>query len=488
MDNINYNIIVCYCNKNGIGRDNTIPWRISDDLKHFKMITTTNSIQSEHKSNTVIMGRKTWESLPSECRPLSDRYNIVLSSKTKFKDSDKVHYINSNIDATIEYINEMHKLKLISNNVFIIGGEEIYKQFMENHIDLINKIYVTELYSTITCDKFFSKIDMDKFRIDKISEFKKDKSINYRYLTYHKRLDSIKYINIEEQQYIDLIKNILQNGLSRDDRTGEGTLSIFAPYTMKFNLKDTFPLCTLKKGFFRAVFEELMLYIRGQTDNNILKEKNIHIWDGNTTREFLDKRGLTHLPEGDMGETYGFNMRHYGGEYVNCKTKYEKKNGFDQLEYVIHEIKHNPYSRRILINLWNPKTAENASLPSCLHQYQFYVDTKNKTLNLQIYLRSSDVFLANNWNTCTGALFVHLLCNLKDINLTPGTLSVICGDAHIYKNHIELSKQMITRESYPYGKLIIKKKVDKIEEFTYEDINIIGYKSHSNDLKGKMAI
>jgi len=486
MSNINFNIIVCYCNKNGIGRENTIPWRISDDLKHFKLITTG---QNEYNlPNTVIMGRKTWESLPRECRPLKDRYNIVLSSKKNFQDSDRVHYINSNINATIDYINELNDKQEISNNVFIIGGEEIYKQFMENYIDLIDKIYVTELYSTITCDKYFPKIDTNKFKITKVSEFKKDKSINYRYLTYQKRTDMSKYINKEEQQYIDLIDNILQNGLSRDDRTGEGTISIFAPYTMKFNLNDTFPLCTLKKGFFRAVFEELMLYIRGQTDNGILQEKNIHIWDGNTTREFLDKRGLTELPEGDMGETYGFNMRHYGGNYVNCKTKYDKKNGFDQLEYVINEIKHNPYSRRILINLWNPKTAENAALPSCLHQYQFYVDTKNKTLNLQIYLRSSDVFLANNWNACTGALFVHLLCNLKDINLTPGILSMVCGDAHIYKNHIELSKQMITRESYPYGKLIVKKKVDKIEEFTYEDINIIGYKSHPNDLKGKMAV
>ena len=129
---------------------------------------------------------------------------------------------------------------------------------------------------------------------------------------------------------------------------------------MKYNLEDTFPLCTLKRGFLRAVFEELLLYIRGQTDNNILKEKNIHIWDGNTTREFLDKRGLTHLPEGDMGETYGFNMRHYGGKYENCKTKYEENNGFDQLKYVINEIKNNPHSRRILINLWNPKTTCNA--------------------------------------------------------------------------------------------------------------------------------
>ena len=325
------------------------------------------------------------------------------------------------------------------------------------------------------------------YNINKVSEFKKDKSSYYRYIVYEKR-NNDKYINNEEEQYINLIKNILHNGLQRNDRTGEGTLSIFSPNKLTFDLRETFPLCTLKKGFFRAIFEELMLYIRGQTDNNILNEKKIHIWDGNTTREFLDKRGLQHLPDGDMGETYGFNMRHYGGKYINCKTKYDKNEGFDQLNYIINEIKNNPYSRRILINLWNPKTTHNAALPSCLHQYQFYVDIEKKLLNLQIYLRSSDVFLANNWNTCTGALFVHLICNLKDINLKPGFLNVICGDAHIYNNHIDLTKQMISRESYPYCKLIIKKQIDNIEDYNYNDINLIGYKSHLNNLKGKMAI
>ena len=482
---MNYNIIVCYCNNNGIGRENIIPWKITEDLKHFKFITTYNL--EIDTLNTVIMGRNTWESLPDKCRPLKDRYNIVLSKQRKFKDSDKVHYISSNIENVLQHIENKKEQKEISSNVFIIGGEQIYNVFLKDYSNIINKIYVTELYSTITCDKFFPKIDEYMYKINKVSEFKKDKSSYYRYIVYEKR-NNDKYINNEEEQYINLIKNILHNGLQRNDRTGEGTLSIFSPNKLTFDLRETFPLCTLKKGFFRAIFEELMLYIRGQTDNNILNEKKIHIWDGNTTREFLDKRGLQHLPDGDMGETYGFNMRHYGGKYINCKTKYDKNEGFDQLNYIINEIKNNPYSRRILINLWNPKTTHNAALPSCLHQYQFYVDIEKKLLNLQIYLRSSDVFLANNWNTCTGALFVHLICNLKDINLKPGFLNVICGDAHIYNNHIDLTKQMISRESYPYCKLIIKKQIDNIEDYNYNDINLIVYKSHLNNLKGKMAI
>ena len=480
---MNLNVIVAYCNKYGIGNKNTIPWKLKDDLKHFKNITT-NGVGK----NIVIMGRNTWESIPETFKPLINRYNFVLSSKKEFNDSDKVDFISSTFENMIKYI-ECEKELFSNSKIFIIGGEMLYKYIMDKYISEINTLYITEIYSEIECDRVFPKIDNNIFKIKEVSNFKKENELNFRYLTYEKKTNNTDfYINKEELNYKNMIKNILDNGLKRDDRTGVGTISVFAPLSMKYNLEDTFPLCTLKRGFFRAVFEELILYIRGQTDNNILKEKNIHIWDGNTTREFLDKRGLTELPEGDMGETYGFNMRHYGGKYINCKTNYEKDNGFDQLNYVINEIKHNPHSRRILINLWNPKTTSNAALPSCLHQYQFFVDTEKKTLSVQIYLRSSDVFLANNWNVCTGALFVYLLCNLNDIDLKPGEITMVCGDAHIYKNHIELAKKMIERSSYPYPKLIVLNKKNNIEDFIYEDVKLIGYKSHPNDLKGEMAI
>lgn len=487
------NVIVCHCNKNGIGRNNNIPWKLSDDLKHFKLITT-NTNNSEVK-NIVIMGRNTWESIPNTFRPLKDRYNFVISSKNTFSDSDKVDFIGSSFESCMEYINleNSNNQTYSDSKIFIIGGEMLYKYVLDNYSDKINKIYVTELYISVTCDKYFPVIDKNKFLINKVSDFKKENNMYYRYFVYinnnlSQSLDCINYVNNDELNYKNLVKSILDNGCIRNDRTGVGTLSLFAPNSMSYDLTDTFPLLTLKKGFLRAIYEELMLYIRGQTDNNILKEKNIHIWDGNTTREFLDSRGLKNLPEGDMGETYGFNMRHYGGEYVDCKTKYGKKNGFDQLDYVIDLIKNDPHSRRILINLWNPKTTCNAALPSCLHQYQFYVNTEKKTLSVQIYLRSSDVFLANNWNVCTGALFVHLLCNLEDINLKPGTITMVCGDAHIYKNHVEQAKIMVNRKSYPYGKLIVTNKKKNIEDFSYEDIELIGYKSHPNDIKGDMAV
>ena len=231
-----------------------------------------------------------------------------------------------------------------------------------------------------------------------------------------------------------------------------------------------------------------MLYLRGQTDNKILNQKNIHIWDGNTSRDFLDSRKLYSYEEGDMGETYGFNFRHYGGDYKGCSHPYIKgKDGFDQLQNVINLIKHNPESRRIIINLWNPDGNQRAALPSCLCKYQFYVDTQRNKLHLQIYIRSSDYFLAYNWNTCTGAIFVHLICNLEGINLNPGTLTVVTGDTHIYKNHLKQVSENMTRRPYPFPKLLIKNKQKDITKFEFTDLELLGYRSHSR-IAADMAV
>ena len=282
------------------------------------------------------------------------------------------------------------------------------------------------------------------------------------------------FLNHEEENYLNLMLNIVQNGIERKDRTGTGTISLFGTQ-LKYDLSDTFPISTTKKMFFRAIFEELMLYLRGFTDNKILQEKGIHIWDGNTTRQFLDERGLNQYPEGDMGETYGFNFRHFGGEYKDCQQDYTGK-GFDQLQSVINQIRNNPESRRIIINLWNPDGNQRAALPSCLCKYQFYVDTQRNKLHLQIYIRSSDYFLAYNWNTCTGAIFVHLICNLEGINLSPGTLTVVTGDTHIYKNHLKQVTENLTRKPYPFPKLIVKNKQKDITKFEFTDLELLGYR------------
>ena len=157
----------------------------------------------------------------------------------------------------------------------------------------------------------------------------------------------------EEFQYLNLIQDILDKGESRQERTGTGTLSLFAPPQLRFTL-EKFPLLTTKKVFLRPIFEELMWFIRGCTDANTLKDKKVHIWDANGSREFLDKVGLSHLREGDLGPVYGFQWRHFGAVYDTCDSDYIGK-GVDQLKNVIRSLLFNPTDRRIILSAWNPQ-------------------------------------------------------------------------------------------------------------------------------------
>lgn len=158
----------------------------------------------------------------------------------------------------------------------------------------------------------------------------------------------------EEQQYLDLIKRVLEEGATRPDRTGTGTISIFAPPSFRFSLKDnTLPLLTTKRVFFRAVLEELLWFVRADTDSTHLSERGVKIWDGNGSREFLDKRGLSHRRVGDLGPVYGFQWRHFGADYETADSDYTGK-GVDQLKEVIRKIKEDPTDRRIIMSAWNP--------------------------------------------------------------------------------------------------------------------------------------
>lgn len=558
------NLVVAYTfGKQYIGNNGSIPWNITEDMSNFKKLTTPK-LNEYCSYSMVIMGRKTWESIPEKNRPLTDRFNIVLSNDMQYIARENAKYENIMLNSKMgvyfttwdnffynsnnsEYIKLenllLSKIACIRNEnsykaftYYIIGGEQIYNKAIEmcNKLDLPYSINATEIYLTKDQEKdikyigdvFFPKIN-DSAIITNVSPFYKSKSADellYRHIIYEKNakgLDNdndnniinIKPFYTKENEYLSLMRNILENGSSNDDRTGVGTLSIFGAM-LKYDLSDTFPLCTTKRMFFRAIFEELMFYLSGKTDNKILQEKGIHVWDGNTSREFLDKQGLQHYEEGDMGQTYGFNYRHFGGEYKGCGVNYRTRNkyieykdgvstecvlpskGYDQVANVIHLIKTEPSSRRIIIDLWDCSTVHKAALPSCLCKYQFNVNVTKKTLNLAIYLRSSDYFLANNWNSSCGALFVHLLCNLEGIDLTPGELTVFIADAHLYKTHIEQVKLNLERRPYPFPKLIVKnngngklqgEKKKDIMDFKFEDIEIIGYKSYPN-IKADMAI
>ena len=284
----------------------------------------------------------------------------------------------------------------------------------------------------------------------------------------------------EEYQYIDLIKLILEKGSNKDDRTGVGTLNIFS-HNMCFNLRESFPLLTIKKVYWKGVVEELLWFISGSTDANILKEKGVKIWNGNTTREFLDSRGLSHYNEGDIGAGYGFQWRHFGANYIS-KSKDYTGEGTDQLKWVINEIKTNPDSRRIIMSAWNPNDIDKMALPPCHCFIQFWVNKGE--LSSQMYQRSCDVGLGVPFNIASYALLTCLIA--KICKLTPGDFHYCMGDTHIYKNHIEQLKEQITRKPLKFPTIEIKN-IDDIDNIKYDDIILKDYQCYDN-IKMNMAV
>lgn len=279
-------------------------------------------------------------------------------------------------------------------------------------------------------------------------------------------------INYDEHKFLQLMHDIITYGDLKENRTGIKTKSLFSR-ELRFDLSNgRIPMMTTRPVSLRYVFEELIWILRGQTDNNILNKKKIHVWDDNTTREFLDSRGLGHLPIGDIGASYGFQMAHYNDVYVNCKKKY--RGGVDQLEYVINLLKNNPDSRRIVINLWNPSQLDKMALPPCVYGYQFYVS--NGRLSCKILQRSSDICLAGSHNCVGGAMFVHMLCAIT--GLTPGELIWSPSDIHIYVNQIESVKEQIRRTPSPFPILrVIKQPLfNNIRNFEFDHFQLLNYK------------
>lgn len=246
-------------------------------------------------------------------------------------------------------------------------------------------------------------------------------------------------------------------------------------------MRDQFPLLTTKRVFWRAVAEELLWFIKGSTDAKILQEKNINIWNGNSTREFLDASGFDR-EVGDLGPVYGFQWRHFGAEYKDCRSDYSKK-GIDQLKDVIERIKTNPNDRRIIMTAWNPSDIPNMALPPCHCLVQFYV--ANGELSCQLYQRSADMGLGVPFNIASYALLTYMIAHVT--NLKPGDFIHTLGDAHVYLNHVEPLKEQLKRSPRPFPKLNIKRQISDIDDFRFEDLEIVEYDPYPT-IKMEMAV
>ena len=305
----------------------------------------------------------------------------------------------------------------------------------------------------------------------------------------------------EEYQYLNLIRDILQNGEHRPDRTGTGTKAIPFPPQHKYMLSKpdgtlVLPLLTTKRVFFRAVLAELLWFISGDTSAKTLQDQNVRIWDGNASREYLDSIGLNHREEGDLGPVYGFQWRHFGAGYQDCHANYSDQ-GVDQLAEVIRKLRENPYDRRIILSAWNPADLKKMALPPCHMFAQFYVSfpsgaqtrddgSKRGVLHALLYQRSCDMGLGVPFNIASYALLTHMLARVCD--LVPGSLTHTMGDAHIYLDHEEALKVQIEREPRDFPTLELSKMAGcSIDRWMTEDFKVVGYDPHKG-IAMKMSV
>lgn len=290
----------------------------------------------------------------------------------------------------------------------------------------------------------------------------------------------------QEHQYLDLVRDIIEHGEERTDRTGTGTLSVFGPPQMRFSLRDeSIPLLTTKRVFTKAIIHELLWFISGCTDGNVLSEKGVKIWEGNGSHDFLCKLGLGHRRQGDLGPVYGFQWRHFGAEYKDCDADYTGQ-GVDQLAQVIHKIKTNPHDRRIIMSAWNPQDLPLMALPPCHLMCHFSVSSSSPPrLSCLLYQRSADMGLGVPFNIASYALLTRMIAHV--CQLEAGDFIHVLGDAHVYKDHLEPLQQQLQRQPRPFPTLKIKRHVADIDDFAYDDFEICDYLPYAK-IEMKMSV
>lgn len=293
-------------------------------------------------------------------------------------------------------------------------------------------------------------------------------------------------INEEEISYLMLLSKLLK-AAPKDDRTGTGTSEIFG-HQMRFDLSKGFPLLTTKKVHFKSIAIELFWFLRGHTDNQWLKERGVTIWDEWAIEEKCKQFGRK---EGDLGPIYGHQWRNFGEQEVETIGHNSRGDevqvvaiidGFDQIAWVINEIKTNPNSRRLIVSGWNPAEANNVALPPCHTLFQFHVN--DGKLSCQLYQRSADTFLGVPFNIASYALLTHIIA--LECGLEVGEFIWTGGCVHLYKNHFEQAKLQLSRSPRHFPKLVIKNK-KAFDEYEFEDFEIVDYNPYPS-IKAEVAV
>jgi thymidylate synthase len=478
-----------------------LPWPyLKEDMSFFRR---TTSQCKEGTRNAIIVGYNTWVTLSATYKKVTSRLNIVVArGAADLKSTSGEVYV--------ETFNDAYKTATTLENVakiFVIGGSRIYFDALYHEalgsimltavqdaypnfpdVEFVRAPFTIEKLNWISSDNNILTKTVGKCYTEKVYDISYEfitynvqdqKEFTYKLSTPTARQENLKNISdhVVDTQYLDLIRKIMTDGRIENGRNG-ATKYIWG-YQLTYDLAKGYPIATEKKSFPKSIFEELMWMLRGQTDNSILQAKGIHIWDKNSSPEFIKSRKLPYA-EGDIGAGYGFQMRYYGAKYVDCKTNY-KNQGIDQVANALEKIKTNPKDRRIIIDLWNAADEDKMCLPPCHPWYHFGVDLYDEPaangtigrLNCHLTQRSWDVLLG--WNTATAALMTYLFA--AHCNLDPGILVHSISNAHLYKEHIDSGAidELLKRLPRIQPKLQIVKTHANIEDYEFDDIRIHNY-------------
>jgi dihydrofolate reductase/thymidylate synthase len=475
--------IIAAVAKNGvIGHNGKIPWHIPMDLKYFKKLTTPKT-----GTNALLVGPSTFNGLPDGLCSDPKRRLIVMREDSEFNDFCKY------------------------SDVFIIGGESIYNRYIGD----AEKLYITHIEKEYDGDRYFPEIDPIKYKMVHKSKTHVEDGIPFYFAEYE--------LIHEELQYLKAVESICKYGVKRGSKGRETKAKLGVQ--MRFSLDKGFPLLTTKKMFWKGIVEELLWFLRGETDVSILNGKGVHIWDANVTDDYLSSKNLPYK-KGDPGPIYGHSFRHYGAKYVDCKTNYSGK-GVDQLANAIEMLKDRPMSRRIIIDLWNTTELNKMALPPCHLLYQFYVTpailsrkwkkiinnrddymfngvdiihngkkiiksdsmyVRKAKLNLSMYQRSGDMGLGVPFNIASASLLTYIVSDIVDMGL--GEFVHTIGDAHVYMEHYNALMKQVKRKPYPFPKIVFGKRIRKLENINMlkmSDFKLKNYKYHEG-IKMKLLV
>lgn len=523
-----FSIVVAADDQHGIGDGNTIPWQfVPEDMAFFKeqtmrlrgkaAVPTFGTPRGKH--NAVVMGRKTWESIPPKFRPLMDRLCVVLSRTAtkadllaaipsdaqKAKAEAQLVVVNGSFAEALAMLARPPYISSVET-VYCIGGAQIYSEaLLEPCVGKLHAVYMTRVHvSEAACTRHFvfppkapsptamatkdplaaaaaaphpTTIEWTRESASAELTSGNANGTKFRYEKFVPR-------NTEEAQYTELIAKIVRDGQVKEDRTGVGTIGLFGAQ-MRFSLRDnTLPLLTTKRVFWKGVCEELIWFLRGETNAKLLADKGVHIWDGNGSREFLDSRGLTNNEEMDLGPVYGFQWRHFGADYTNHSANYDGK-GVDQIKEIVETLKRNPNDRRMLMTAWNPCALGDMALPPCHLMAQFYVNPATQELSCQMYQRSCDMGLGVPFNIASYSLLTILIA--KATGLRPGELIHTLGDAHVYRNHVEPLKEQLLRVPRAFPMLVFNTEREFMEDYEMADMEVVDYVPYP-PIKMEMAV